>query len=465
MPYPDKTQSIPLYQQLYETLKAEILSQNRKPGEKLPAIRAYARTMGVSVSTVVEAYALLASEGYIVSRKGSGHFVRKLDTIIYRPHPSAASPMPPEPEQKVYRFRMNPAIFDRNLISLRSVRRMLDDSMAKTHSMRYAGAGEPFGSPAFRKSIADQLQQSMGFHCTYRQIIVTSALHQCFNILSKELKQVHGVHMIGVENPSPKSLRIYLESNDIRTVPLPISSREAAIRELHRTGCKVLLLMPNHQIPTGSFLPLEERIRLLNWANQEDGLIIEFDDEAGLRYHGKPVQTLKSLDRTDRVIYIGSTRNTYLPGLRTHYLVLPENWYPSMSRRFALYSPNIPSFLQDAYQQMVSSGDWNRHLRHLNTQFAKRHNTFTELLQQKLSPDYELLGTGAGIFFRIRSLRGRSEEWMIRRADSVGVQVFPVSDYWDPIDTYRFDQVLLGFAHYTSEDLTIVSGLLQQAWM
>src|SRR5262249_10317939 len=56
-------------------VRQRITTRTLTPGDKLPSIRAFAGTMRVSISTVVEAYERLAAEGVIRSRPGSGFYV------------------------------------------------------------------------------------------------------------------------------------------------------------------------------------------------------------------------------------------------------------------------------------------------------------------------------------------------------------------------------------------------------
>lgn len=57
--------NIPLYEQVYRCIKADITNGNLKPGDKLPSKRTFARNNGVSTITIQNAYDQLISEGYI----------------------------------------------------------------------------------------------------------------------------------------------------------------------------------------------------------------------------------------------------------------------------------------------------------------------------------------------------------------------------------------------------------------
>lgn len=72
----DKSESLPLYMQLYEQIK-DIIEQNQLHDDKLPSIRSLSSALGVNNITVINAYKLLEKEDYIYTIKGSGTFIKK----------------------------------------------------------------------------------------------------------------------------------------------------------------------------------------------------------------------------------------------------------------------------------------------------------------------------------------------------------------------------------------------------
>ena len=73
---------IPIYQQIYEQIKEEILSGKIKEGEVLPSIRQLSRELKVSVITTTRAYTDLENAGYIMIVQGKGCFVKEINANI-----------------------------------------------------------------------------------------------------------------------------------------------------------------------------------------------------------------------------------------------------------------------------------------------------------------------------------------------------------------------------------------------
>ena len=75
---------IPIYQQIAEQLKEDILSGKRKEGDYLPSIRELARELRISVITTMKAYELMAAEGLVTAVQGKGFYVNAQDTELLR---------------------------------------------------------------------------------------------------------------------------------------------------------------------------------------------------------------------------------------------------------------------------------------------------------------------------------------------------------------------------------------------
>ncbi|MCR5294122.1 MAG: GntR family transcriptional regulator [Lachnospiraceae bacterium] len=71
---------IPIYEQLMEQIKSEIICGNLKEGDALPSVRSMAAEMRISALTVKKAYDKLEQENYIVTVHGKGSFVAATDT-------------------------------------------------------------------------------------------------------------------------------------------------------------------------------------------------------------------------------------------------------------------------------------------------------------------------------------------------------------------------------------------------
>lgn len=74
----------PIYQQISEQFKADILAGKLKQGEYLPSIRSLAKDLKISVITTMKAYEQLEAEGLVTAVQGKGFYVNAQDSEMLR---------------------------------------------------------------------------------------------------------------------------------------------------------------------------------------------------------------------------------------------------------------------------------------------------------------------------------------------------------------------------------------------
>ena len=75
---------VPIYQQIAEQLKTDILAGKLKEGEYLPSIRGLAKDLKISVITTMKAYEQLEAEGLVTAAQGKGFYVNAQDSEMLR---------------------------------------------------------------------------------------------------------------------------------------------------------------------------------------------------------------------------------------------------------------------------------------------------------------------------------------------------------------------------------------------
>ena len=102
---------------------------------------------------------------------------------------------------------------------------------------------------------------------------------------------------------------------------------------LKRKKVKLFYTMPNFQNPTGISMSIEKKIKLLELAEKYNFYILEDDGLSNLYFDRKKPETLKSLDKNNRVIYIKSYSKIFMPGLRLAYITIPDIMLDTMLTR------------------------------------------------------------------------------------------------------------------------------------
>src|ERR687896_1996455 len=208
-----------LEDQLREAIRAGLLA----PNTALPSSRALARELGVSRGVVVEAYAQLAAEGYLVARQGAPTRVSEAASPGPGATPAAAGDRPPR-----YDFRTgrpDVSLFPRSAW-LASLRRALRD--APDARLDY---GDPRGAPELRGALARYLGRVRGVVCDPERVVVTSGMAQGMAIFARALA-AGGARRIAIEDPSSAPGRAQLAANGLEPVPVPVDGHGLVVDRL-----------------------------------------------------------------------------------------------------------------------------------------------------------------------------------------------------------------------------------------
>jgi GntR family transcriptional regulator/MocR family aminotransferase len=371
----------PLRAQLEEGLREAVRSGRLMAGAPLPSSRALARDLGVSRRLVVEAFAQLAAEGYLVTRQGAGTFVAET---------AAAAPAPvPAPEPRPPRYDFFPGAPDLSAFPraawARAVRDVLRD--LPSHALSY---GDPRGAPALRTALAGYLGRARGVVAQPERMVITSGAAQALSLLAAVLV-ARGTPRIAVEDPSLPDHRDVLARRGADVVPVGVDDEGLRVDALERTGAAAVIVTAAHQMPLGVALSVDRRAALLAWG----GLVVEDDYDAEFRYDRPPLGALQGL-APEQVAYLGSASKTLAPGLRLGWLVLPAGLAREVAVEKRLSDMGTDVIGQLALARLIESGVYDRHLRALRRRHRARRDAAVAAVERHL-PGAQVLGIAAGL--------------------------------------------------------------------
>lgn len=147
------------------------------------------------------------------------------------------------------------------------------------------------------------------------------------------------------------------------------------LTRLKREGVhpKFMYLVPTFQNPSGTVIPESRRRKIIDLAHEHDLLIVEDDPYGKLRFDGDEVPTMKSMDKEDRVLYLGTFSKILVPGFRLAWTAGPKDLVHKM-----VVSKQAVDLCTNAYTQfiaadMLAGGVIERHLPNIiNTYRTKR---------------------------------------------------------------------------------------------
>ncbi|SFA93840.1 GntR family transcriptional regulator / MocR family aminotransferase [Cohnella sp. OV330] len=252
--------------------------------------------------------------------------------------------------------------------------------------------GAAAGSAELRRAIAGRLRRERGILCEAEDIVVTGGSMQAIALLAQLLLEP-GKSAVA-EDPCYSGTQRAIRASGAALIAAPVD-RQGIVPD--DWPAELLFVTPTRQFPTGAVLTYERRMALLDWAAKRGAWIVEDDYDSEFRWSGRPIEPLKSLDRQERVVYVGSFSRAMRQEVRIGYAVLPPALREPFLLAKQLYDP-YPAGLteQRALADWMNQGEYDRHLRRTRRIFNRLQGLLREELS-KLEPLFEVHPADAGL--------------------------------------------------------------------
>ena len=455
----------PLYQQIEEYLKQEIQEGRLVAGMRLPSSRALSANLLVSRSTIETAYDQLVAEGYIEPVAYKGYYVCEIEGMYFQKAEYTKQNNPEKTEikqrRKLQKYRYDFAL---NGIAPESfpthtwkqlAKQVLNDSTEEIFAQ-----GNPYGEDSFREAIAEYLYHARGVKCEKSQILVGAGNDYLLMVLATLFECNKKVAM---ENPTYLSAWYDLKHTGCSMCTVKSDEMGICIEELEKTGADVVYVMPSHQFPMGTVMPLKRRMELLRWADENQTYIIEDDYDSEFRYKGKPIPALQGFDKNERVIYIGTFSKSIAPSIRISYMALPKKLMRYYQSRYP-FAVTISKVDQKIVELFLRNGHYERHLNRMRRLYKSKHDWILRWVKEEMSEICSCFEEHAGIHLLLRFHNGISEDEAVERAKSAGIRVYGLSEFFVQEKKETEAVVLIGYATLTEEEIKEALQILSRIW-
>lgn len=399
----DRLGGQPLVRQLYTHLRELILTRRIAPGARLPSTRKLSRELDVSRTVTLEAFGQLAAEGFLETRLGSGHYVARLRLPEAGTMPAGAAP-PELPDDSVWSARgrpFDPAWQAVDLFPSQLWGRMLGRGWRR----HQASALERhwLGLPALRSALVEHLRALRGVALGPDQVMITAGMTDTLALVARAVSR--DAEVSGwVEDPGLGTSREILRRNGVRVIPVPVDGEGLRVEEGERLApdAALALVTPTRQFPLGMPLSLPRRLALLDWARRANAVVLDDDYDGEIRFAGRPLQSLASLDPAARVLTLGSFSKLTFAGLRLGYVAGPADLIARLAEcRRESYSL-VATPQQAALAEFIATGAFARHLRALRTYLTRRRHLLVERLRREAGELVEVLPQEVGMHVTVR---------------------------------------------------------------
>ena len=410
-------------------IRGRIVDRSLMPGSRLPSVRAQSKAMGVSVSTVVEAYERLAAEGVIRSRPGSGFYVSGSAA------PLALAEIAPRRERNV-----DPLWISRQSLEAEGdvlkpgcgwlpaswmfdtgIRRALR-TLSRAENAELADYGTPLGHAGLRQILVRRLA-AHGVDVHTGQVLLTESGTQAIDLVCRLLLEPGDTVL--VDDPCYINFHALLKAHRAKAVGVPYTPSGpdldafATALQLH----KPRLYITNSAIhnPTGAVLSPVTAHRLLKLAEEADLLIVEDDIFADFEEVQAP--RLSAFDGLWRVIQIGSFSKTLSAAIRCGYIAAREDWIDKLADLKIATSFGGARLAASILALALTDGSYRKHMETVRRRLGEaRATTATRLARLGIEP---WLRPGAGMFLWCRLPGDTDAAELARRCLDDGVVLAP----------------------------------------
>ena len=364
------------YKTLYSHIKSAIENDLIKPGEKLPSIRESAGQLGVSRTTVENAYTRLCIEGYAESRPQCGYFAVK-PTQKFSIQKETAKENAPE---ILYNFSSRKT--DENASDTDMWKKTVRSVLINSGDL--ISYGDRQGEPGLRNAIADYSFKARGVLALAENIVIGAGVGPLLNILCG----LTGRNVtVGFENGGFFEAEHIFSDYGIKTFQIASDKDGAEMASLKDSNADILFLMPSALPKISPTTLSNRRNEFCEWVEEKDTrLIIEDDYNGELRYTARSVSAFQR-KAPQKTVYIGSFSKLLLPSVRIAYMVLPDFLIERFKNLAVCYNQTCGKIEQLALEKYIKSGNLEKHLRRLRRLYYNK----SQLLCREIESNIECL--------------------------------------------------------------------------
>lgn len=424
-----------LYMEVYDYYKSLILTGKLPKTSRLPSIRRCSAELGVSRTTVENAYLQLAADGYILSKPQSGYYVTDIASHSQKKSENVKK-SDTEKKEIIYDFASLKA--DRESFDFDLWRRYLKSALRQDD--RLLSYGEVQGEAELRQVLSKYITENRNVMCNEDDIVIGAGVQSLLNILCGIIGDRKSVFF---RDPS------FLQG-------IAIFDDHKFTVTKSESNADVIYISPSHINSWGDVMPTQERLELLKQAHENGTLIIEDDYDSEFGYFNRPTPSLQGLDGGENVVYIGTFSKLLVPSIRISFMILPEKLKSAYKKKANAYSQTVSTTDQIALCQFIRDGHMSRRIKKVRKLYSQKAVELNNAIHSVFGKRANTHIGQTGFIIKLRLDCELSADEIIKRAERSGISLRTGEQSEKP-------QFLLSCSSVKTEDFLPAMQLLKAA--
>ncbi|MGF1774041.1 PLP-dependent aminotransferase family protein [Vibrio wakamikoensis] len=440
---------VTLQQVLFQQIRTRILKGFWPSSAKLPSTRLLASQLKISRNTVIQTYEQLVAEGYLNAKANSGFYV-----ALSLPEQYMASDQVQVTAERGTDDTPNNGLFAPGVAEFSAFPMTAWSRLLQRHSNRSTllGNQDLQGLVSLREALHRYLTSSRSVVCNPDQIIVTSGAQQSIAIALLATQKLKPHQRFLVELPGYRQVVKVLDTFAVDYDFVDVDARTGVdIQRIVNSESSGIYLTPSNQYPMGCSIQTEQRLQLIEWAQQNQSWIIEDDYDSEFQFDSRPFRSMQGLaaesGNADKMIYIGSMSKVMFNSLRIGYMVVPPHLVPLCLEIKDALSGDTPALVQAALADFIDEGGLLRHIRKMRRLYEQKYRVMKQCIQDAFGQDWRLVSQGAGLHATIQWQSSVDEITLSEMAQEVGMVVRPMQFYQPLAKPRNYGSIVLGFGN------------------
>lgn len=394
-----------LYMRVYDYYCNLIETGKIRNGEKIPSIRRSAAELGVSKTTIEQAYMCLCDDGYLVPKNQSGYYVSKrADT-----RKNELSKRPETLENKaVYDFASSGV--DSESFDLSLWRRYVKSALRQTE--RLLSYGEPQGEKELREEIASFARENRNCVCDSSNIVIGAGVQSLLQILCSLIKDRKSI--------------FFADPYYIQGVTVFVDHGFKVVNDFE--SADIIYTSPSRTTRWGETLSVSERFKLTEYASAANKLIIEDDYGSEFRYVNRPTPSLQGLSGGENTVYLGTFSKLLLPSIRISYMILPPELHKKYREVSSVYNQTVSKSDQIALCSFIRDGHLSAQIRKSRKLYLQKSKYLCDLLNTEFEENVKIGKTDSPLFVKASVKTGLSLSKLLKSCEKNGLRIIPISE-------------------------------------